>query len=177
MTKMVRLPDDGAAGRCDGGGMTDLTLSASAGPVDWTARAAVAAPLVAVFSIGVGAPLYADDLSDAAATGRFVVANAASLAVLLLLAFALVALHTRHRVGPSAFVVALAGTVLAAGGTWDQVFAVPYLADEAPAVLDAGAAGSLLAGYLISYLALAVGWGMFAVALLRARVVRARARS
>ena len=98
-------------------------------------------------------------------------ANAASLTVLVLLAFALVGLQARHRAGHAGFVVALVGTVLAAGETRDQVFAVPFLADEAPSALDAGASGSLLAGYLISYLALAAGWGLYAVSLLRARVV------
>jgi hypothetical protein len=48
---------------------------------------------------------------------------------------------------------------------------VPYLAREAPGALDAGASGSLLAGYLLSYLALAIGWGLFAVSVLRARVL------
>jgi hypothetical protein len=171
MTKMVPAPDAEARPWWEVPAMTDLTMRAPAEPADWAARAAVAAPLLSVFAIGVGAPLYADDLSEAAATGRFVLANAASLAVLVLLAFALVALHRRHRVGDAGFVLALTGTILAAGGTWDQVFAVPHLAEEAPSVLDAGASGSLLAGYLISYMALATGWATFAVALLRARVV------
>ena len=167
---MVPAPDDAAAARCDVPGMTHITVNAPA------ERAAVAAPLLAVFAIGVGAPLYADDLSEAAATGRFALAAVASLAVLVLLAIALVALHARQRsasgrLGRAGFLLALAGTVMAAGGAWDSAFAVPYLADEAPAVLDAGAAGSLLAGYLISYLALAVGWALFAVATLRARVL------
>jgi hypothetical protein len=35
----------------------------------------------------------------------------------------------------------------------------------------ARSAGSLLAGYLLSYLALAGGWGMYAVATLRARAL------
>lgn len=176
MTKMVPTPDDGAAPRCDGLGMTDITINAPAAPADWGTRAAVAAPLVGVFAIGVGAPLYADDLSDAAATGRFELAAIASLAVLVLLAHALVTLHARQRAGfgrfgHAGFVTALTGTVLAAGGAWDSAFAVPHLATEAPGVLDAGAAGSLLTGYLISYLALAVGWTLFAVATLRAHVL------
>ena len=42
-------------------------MTAIAGLPDWGPRAAVAAPLLAVFGVAVGAPLYADDLSDAAA--------------------------------------------------------------------------------------------------------------
>ncbi len=176
---MVPATDDAASTRCDGPGMTELIMSAASDPTELDApgrRVAVAAPLIAVFSIGVGAPLYADDLSEAAATGRFVLANATALAVLLLLALALVALHRRQaaafgRFGHVAFAMALVGTAMAVGGTWDQVFAVPHLADEAPAVLDAGASGSLLVGYLLSYLALAVGWALFAIATLRAKVL------
>jgi hypothetical protein len=161
--------------------MTEMTMSAPVigGPVEWGRRAAVAAPLVAVFAIGAGAPLYADDLSESGATARFAVAAVSSLVVLLLLAVALVALHALHarqagsagRTGTAGFVLALIGTVLAAGGAWDSAFSVPYLAREAPAVLDQATSGSLLAGYLLSYLALAIGWGLFAVATLRARVL------
>jgi hypothetical protein len=143
--------------------------------VAWGARAAIAAPVAAVFSVVVGAPIYADDLSDAAGTGRFVVASTAALAVLLLLAVALVGLYTRFerhlsRVGHAGFVVALIGTVMAAGGAWDSLFTLPYLADESPAVLDIDTSGSLLAGFVISYLVLVVGWALFASAALRARV-------
>jgi hypothetical protein len=147
-----------------------------AGPVEWGRRAAVAAPVVAVFAIGAGAPLYADDLSDSALTARFAVTAVSSLVVLLLLVGALVALYARQagvagRAGHAGFALALLGTVLAAGGAWDSAFAVPYLAREAPAVLDQATGGSLLAGYLLSYLAVAVGWALFAVATLRAYVL------
>ena len=68
------------------------------------ARAALAAPVVAVFAIVVGAPIYADDMSEAAATGRFTLAAAATLAVFVLLAFALVAIYAAQehaaRAGP-----------------------------------------------------------------------------
>src|SRR5687768_13755547 len=66
----------------------------AAGPVGFMrlgARAAVAAPLVAVFSVAVGAPIYVDDLADAAGGTRFALATATSLAVLGLLLIALVA--------------------------------------------------------------------------------------
>jgi hypothetical protein len=144
--------------------------------VGWGARAAIAAPVAAVFAVAVGAPLYADDLSKAAGTGRFVVAGAAALAVLLLLAVALVGLYTRWErqltaVGHAGFLVALIGTVMAAGGAWDSLFTLPYLADEAPAVLDLDTSGSLLAGFVISYLVLVVGWTTFAASALRSRII------
>ena len=59
---------------------------------------------------------------------------------------------------------------MAAGGAWDSLFTLPYLADEAPAVLDKDTGGSLLAGFVISYLVMVVGWATFATATLRAKV-------
>jgi hypothetical protein len=62
------------------------------------------------------------------------------------------------------FLVAPAGT---AGGAWDSLFTVPYLAEQAPAVLDRPTPGSLLARYVVSYLVLAVGVALAGRALLR----------
>lgn len=144
--------------------------------VRWGARAAVAAPVVAVFSIVAGVPIFADDLAEAAGSGRWVLVTATGLVVLLLLGLGLLALYLAQEprlgtFGHASALLALAGTVLAAGGAWDSVFAVPYLAEEAPAILDQPTSGSLLAGYVLSYAALVIGWGAFAVATLRARVL------
>jgi hypothetical protein len=139
----------------------------------WGARAAVAAPVAAVIAVVVGAPVYADDLSEAAATSRFAVANAITLGVLLLLGLALVGTYMHCELhlgalGHAGFLAALAGVVLAAGGAWDSLFAVPWIADAAPAVLDEPTGGSLLAGFVVSYLVLVTGWVLFASAALRA---------
>ena len=163
--------------------MSEMTMPAlgtgttqDRGITGWGARAAIAAPVVGLFAVVVGAPLYADDLAEVAGTQRFTLTAALSLVVLVALVFALVAIHRAQerrlsRVGHAGFAIALAGTVLAAGGAWDSLFTVPFLSEEAPRVLEAGSSGSLLAGYVISYLALALGWAMFASASLRARVL------
>jgi hypothetical protein len=141
----------------------------------WGPRAALAAPVAAAIAVAVGAPIYGDDLSDSAGTGRFVLANAITLGVLLLLAIALVGLYLRGErrlgmVGHCGFLVALVGMMLAAGGAWDSLFAVPWIADKARAILDEPTGGSLLAGFVISYLVTVVGWILFASACLRARL-------
>ena len=165
--------------------MTEMTMLGTAAhrhghdapaPVRWGVRAAVAAPLLSVFAIAVGIPIFADDLAEAAGTARWTLVTGATLAALLALALALVALHRVQEdrlgaFGPASAVVALLGTVLAAGGAWDSTFTVPYLADVAPEALDRSTSGSLLAGYVASYLAFALGWAGFAVATLRARVL------
>ena len=71
--------------------------------------------------------------------------------------------------GLTGFVFALLGTTLAAGAAWSQVFVVPRLSDVAPAVADRGA-GSVLAGFVLSFLLFGVGWILFGVATLRTRL-------
>lgn len=163
--------------------MSDMTTTSAQGArqfVRWGTSAAMASPVVALFGVAVGASIYADDLSDVAGSGRFTVATVTALGVLLLLALGLVALYVRQQdalggFGTGAFVLALVGTMLAAGGAWEQVFSVPFLADVAPAALDAGSSGSLLAGFLLSFLLLAAGWVLFALASRRAGVLPRRA--
>jgi hypothetical protein len=152
--------------------MSDQT-SSQRGFVSWAARAAMASPFVALFGVAVGASIYAEDVSEVAGSGRFTVATVSALAALVLLGLGLVGLYLRQqhalaRFGNGAFALALVGTMLAAGGAWDQVFTVPYLANEAPAVLDAETSGSLLAGFFLSFSLLALGWALFAIATRRA---------
>lgn len=142
----------------------------------WAAVAAMSSPFVALFGVAVGASIYGDGLSEVAGSGRFTVATATALAALLLLILGLVGLYLRQqpalgRFGTAAFAIALVGTTLAAGGAWDQVFAVPYLAEEAPEVLEGATSGSLLAGYFLSFSLLSLGWVLFGIASRRAGVL------
>jgi hypothetical protein len=166
--------------------MTDMTIgtplrASAAGQeqpalVRWGARAAVAAPLVGVFSIAAGIPILTDDMSEVGGSARWLLSAGAALAVLILLAVALIGLHRAQetalsRFGHASALLALAGTMLAAGGAWDTLVTVSYLADVAPAVLDRSTDGALLAGYIASYLAFSIGWACFAVATIRAGVL------
>jgi len=132
--------------------------------------------VLAAFSIAAGVPIFAAELPDVAGSARWVLVTASALALLLLLGAGLLAIHLTQehrlgRLGHVSAVVALAGTVLAAGGAWDSVFTVPYLAEVAPDVLERPTSGPLLAGYVGSYLVLVIGWAAYAVATLRARVL------
>lgn len=168
--------------------MMEMTMAAKMAPdartelpphrpvVRWGARAGVAAPVLAAFSIALGIPIFAAEMGDVAGSPRWMLVTGAGLALLLLLGLALLALYRvqEHRFGASGHasaLLALAGTVLAAGGAWDSLFTVPYLADVAPAVLERPTSGTLLAGYFVSYLVLALGWAGFAIATLRARIL------
>jgi hypothetical protein len=166
--------------------MTDVTIAtplpaSAAGReqptlVRWGSRAAVAAPLVGVFSIAAGIPILTADASEVGGSARWLLATGAALAVLILLAVALLGLYRAQetalsRFGHASALLALAGTMLAAGGAWDTFVTVSYLADVAPAVLERSTDGALLAGFIVSYLVFSIGWACFAVATIRAGVL------
>ncbi len=65
------------------------------------------------------------------------------------------------------FLVAFLGTALVSGALWFELFITPSLAVEAPELAEAELG---LAGFAISFLLVVVGWVLFGVATLRARV-------
>jgi hypothetical protein len=71
--------------------------------------------------------------------------------------------------GMLGFLAALVGTMFLAGDLWFEAFAVPWLGDVAPASLHL-AGGTLMIGAFTSYVLFAVGWVLFGLASLRARV-------
>jgi hypothetical protein len=96
------------------------------------------------------------------------------LAVYLLL-LGLVGLYARQAaasgtLGLVGFLVAVLGTLLLAGAWWWEAFALPYAAEQAPALVAATPTGRLLAGRTMSFGVFAVGWVLFGLASLRARV-------
>lgn len=115
-----------------------------------------------------------DRLSEAATSATFFLPSGAQLLAMVLLAVGLVALYVRQAeafgaLGLVGFFLALVGTVMVAGALWSQVFVVPRLAEAAPEVVNSGT-GSVLAGFLLSFLLFGVGWVVFGAATLRARV-------
>ena len=74
------------------------------------------------------------------------------------------------RIGLNAVVTAIVGTMLLGGDLWFETFAVPWLADEAPAVLDTDPSTLIAIGAISSYLLFAVGWALIGIASFRARV-------
>jgi len=96
------------------------------------------------------------------------------LAVYLLLV-GLVGLYARQAgasgtLGLVGFLVAFVGTMLLAGAWWLEAFAVPYAAEQAPVLVAATPTGRLLAAAVVSFAGFAVGWVLFGVASVRARV-------
>lgn len=114
--------------------------------------------------------------SDLAVTTSWTLVSAMYLIGALLLLVALAGLYARQSeeagsLGVAGFLTALIGTGLLAGMMWTMVFLVPSAAVEAPAFLNAEqVAGPLDAGFMLSGLAVAIGWALFGVATLRAGV-------
>ena len=79
-------------------------------------------------------------------------------------------LHKAGKLGTVAIVSAIVGTMLLGGDLWFETFAIPWLADEAPAALDTDPTILLGAGAVFSYLSFAIGWALFGIASYRARV-------
>jgi hypothetical protein len=77
--------------------------------------------------------------------------------------------HKAGRLGVIAFVTALVGTMMLGGDLWFETFAIPWIADEAPAALDTDPTMVLAIGAIASYLSFAIGWALFGIASLRAR--------
>ncbi len=71
--------------------------------------------------------------------------------------------------GVIGFLAALVGTMFLAGDLWFEGFAVPWLGNVAPASLHL-AGGMLMIGGFTSYVLFAVGWALFGIASIRARV-------
>ena len=93
------------------------------------------------------------------------------------LMLALFALHGRQArqagtFGVLAFGAAVVGTMAMAGDMWFDGFAAPWLAEVVPQLFTSGAGPTaiLKLGAVLSYGLMAVGWALFGVAALRARV-------
>ena len=116
------------------------------------------------------------DLLAMMADPSFRLANGAYFVAFVGLAVGLIALHERlapriGRFGLAAFLVALAGTMTQGGNMWFDGFAGPWLAEVAPQAIDSEKTITLVVGALAAYVLFALGWMLFGIALLRARVV------
>jgi hypothetical protein len=119
--------------------------------------------------------------SSAAATDTWIMLDMLMLASIVLIILGLVGLYTtqarRGRVfGLIAFLVAMIGTVMLFGFVWTGTFVLSYMADAAPeyvdpGFLDADPSGALIMGVLLTFVLFAMGWLLFGLASLQARVL------
>jgi hypothetical protein len=118
-------------------------------------------------------PVFDDvPFSELALTGIFTFQLTLYLVGLILLAVGLVGLyaHQAETAGPLglvSFLIAFAGTVVFTGFFWANIFVAPALAVGAPDFLDSG---GRFPGLHLSLIIYAVGWVLFGLASLKARV-------
>ena len=148
--------------------------------------AVLAGPLLLVTDIGyelLGSSLTgADTVSEAAASTSFAIAYGLHLFGTLLLLVVLVGLYVRQAeaagtLGLVGFLAALLGTGLFVGVDFATVFVIPNIAVGAPELLDAAPervpplAALLGVGLWLSIWGFGVGWALFGLATIRARVL------
>jgi hypothetical protein len=114
--------------------------------------------------------------SVAAGTSALIIVRVAFVAVIVLALLGLVGLYASQpeetgTLGLIGFLVAFIGTVMTAGLLWSAAFVGPWLAEAAPELLDTEPAGLFAAGFMLSLVLLALGWLLFGLASLQARVL------
>jgi hypothetical protein len=113
--------------------------------------------------------------SEVATSATFAVQGVFLSVLAMLLLVALVGLYASQAeaagvLGSVGFLVALIGTALFVGMTWDGVFLFPALAQAAPAFMEADLSFLEKVGGVLSLGLLVIGWLVFAVSTLRARI-------
>jgi hypothetical protein len=115
-----------------------------------------------------------ENFSVIAATGSYALFVKLSLLTLVLIQVGLVGLYVPHSgatdvLGLVGFLVTFLGMALAAGSYWAQGFVAPAAAQTAPEFLDDEPAW-LNCGFTLTLALLSLGWLLFGVAMLRARI-------
>ena len=147
--------------------MTHSMLSRLAGPF------AVSAGVLIVGAQLVMLPFDPKDHVATTTAPAFQYGGAAYFVGFVMLMLFVVADHERleertGRLGVTATIAAVVGTMALGGDLWFETFAVPWLADEAPNAFDTDPTVVLALGAVASYLLFAVGWILYGVATLRA---------
>jgi hypothetical protein len=151
--------------------MPESALSRYAGPIVLIVGAYLAVIHLALEFVFI----RFSDLAVMLADPTFRVVNLAYAAAFSGLAIAACAAYDRQareagRFGLVALCAAIIGTVNLGANMWFEGFAVPWLAGEVPQILTAEKTLFWQVGYYSSYLLFAIGWVLFGLASLRARV-------
>jgi hypothetical protein len=152
--------------------MAQSPISRVAAPIALGAGALV---VVTRLVLALNVPPDAQALAAFVRTSTFAINGVASIVAFALLAVALVAAYDRQAreaggLGVIALGAAMIGTVFMAGDWWYEAFAVPRMAVLAPQLFDTFVGGRLQMGGVSSFVLFGIGWALFGVASLRARV-------
>ncbi|MGA7228055.1 MAG: hypothetical protein WBZ40_04900 [Acidimicrobiia bacterium] len=152
------------------------SISETSGFLKWAGLAAlVGGVLTVVLDVGDFVLRGDQPVSVTATAGWWIVLHGGYLLADLLILIALVGIwrgqaRQAAALGVAGFLIAFAGTAMLAGLEWSTAFLFPWFAESVPEILDADPSGTALAGYIVTVLLAIVGWILFGVASLRARV-------
>lgn len=145
-------------------------LARNAGPVAFAAGVLFTATHLGLYSV-----MDRTDIVAMSADPAIRVGNIAYAGMFPFLLIALVALYERQasagvRAGTLGFCAAVVGTFSLGANMWFEAFAVPWLIESLPQVLTIEKAVIWQVGFVSSYVLFALGWVLFGISCLRARV-------
>lgn len=144
--------------------------------IRWGGLSALVASIISiVIEIARLATLGNQAYSTAALTTEWPILYVLRLVAVILLMLGLVALFARQSqmmgtFGVIAFVIAVTGTMLIFGFAWALTFMFPAMAESVPEFLDAHAAAPGT-GVVLTLFLVTIGWLLFGVASLRAKIL------
>jgi hypothetical protein len=138
----------------------------------WAGRISLVAAALLITSQLLNLALGGQPTATLTHTLQFILALLAQYVLLL----ALTGLYARQaeavgNLGLVGYLVASLGILLVAGDWWYEAFAGPLFATRAPQAFEVPAGGSLLAGAIVTSVVFSLGWVLFGIASLRARVL------
>jgi hypothetical protein len=142
----------------------------------WGGLAALVASIISIaIEIALMSTLGKQAYSSAALTVEWSVLYTLRLVATILLMLGLVALFACQSqkigaFGVVAFVIAAIGTMLVSGFAWALTFTFPAMANAVPEFLDAHAVAPSM-GVILTLFLVTVGWLLFGIASLRAKVL------
>lgn len=150
--------------------------------IRWSGLAAVVGGVLLILSDIAQFIVFGDQPeSSAAATDAWIILDMLFLLSILLIILGLVGLYAKQTaqsgtLGLSAFLVALSGTAMLLDFVWTGTFVLPYMANAAPefvdpSFLDADPSGTLMLGVILTFGLFVIGWVLFGLSSLRARIL------
>lgn len=114
--------------------------------------------------------------SVAAATSAWIIINALWILLFVLISLGLVGAYVRQAeqagtLGLIGFLGAFTGTAMMSGAIWSAAFIAPWLAEAAPELMGAEPSGVIVVGVVLTVVLLGLGWLLFGLASLQARVL------
>lgn len=138
----------------------------------WSGLAAMVGGVLFVVGELLNLPtLNVENFSETATTVSFAIQQLAFLLGAVFVLLGLCGLYVRQSeaagaLGLIGFLVAFLGTVLLGGLGWAGTFIAPALVDVAPEFIDVGPPP----GFFLTFITFGVGWLLFGIATLRARI-------